>query len=234
MNEELFLFSKNVFDFVLAAILLCLALPFILIFSTIIFIQTKEFPFFIQERGLTLESCRFKIYKLKTMKSQIVNVSASCTDIFFKNELTEFVTPFGRFLRKTGLDELPQLLNVLKGEMSFVGNRPLSLLDLEIMKNYFPKEYAVRGEKNLKPGITGYWQIFQNRYEGIENLIKQETFYNENYSIKLDIKILLLTLLIVFKGTHCDAILNSTKYKILTHTRLKTLKNGGYNIECTS
>jgi lipopolysaccharide/colanic/teichoic acid biosynthesis glycosyltransferase len=168
------------------------------------------------------------------MKSQKINVESSHKNIFFKNELTELVTPFGRFLRRTGLDELPQLLNILKGEMSFVGPRPLSLTDLDIMKIYFPEEYTVRGNNKFKPGITGYWQVFQNRDKGVKDLIEKENFYNYNYSFLLDLKILLYTIPIVFNGTHCDAILPSAKSDKFNESTLKNFTCEKYKVECTA
>ena len=234
MRNKAFILFKSIFDLIFAVTILCLSLPVILMLSLIIFIQTGEFPFFIQERGLTLDSHRFKMYKIKTMKSQKSNINSSRKNIFYKNELKEFVTPLGRFLRKTGLDELPQLLNIIIGEMSFVGPRPLSITDLQIMKDSFPKEYAARGMNKFKPGITGYWQVFQDRDKGVENLIKLENFYSENYSFKLDTKILFLTFQIVFKGTHFDAILPSAKSDKFRRNSLKNFERGKYNIECAT
>ena len=234
MKSKVFILLKFKFDFTLSLILLFLTFPLILILSVIVFIQTKEFPFFLQERGLTLDSHRFKMYKLKTMKSKKTNVESSHKNIFFKNELTELVTPFGKFLRRTGLDELPQLLNILKGEMSFVGPRPLSLTDLDIMKSSFPEEYTARGNNKFKPGITGYWQVFQNRDEGVKDLIEKETFYNHNYSFLLDLKILLYTIPIVFNGTHRDAILPSAKSDKFNESTLKDFSCEKYKIECAA
>jgi len=234
MQGRVFTLLKSIFDFSISLILLILAFPLILILSLIILLQIREFPFFIQERGITLNSYRFKMYKLKTMKSQKVNVDSSRENIFFKNELTQLVTPFGRILRRTGLDELPQLLNILKGEMSFVGPRPLSLTDLDIMKYSYPKEYTFRGQNKFKPGITGYWQVFQNRNEGVKDLIEKENFYNQNYSFALDIKILLKTIPIVFNGTHCDAILPARKSDEFNKSVLENMKEREFNIECVS
>ena len=234
MQGRVFTLLKSIFDFSISFILLIIAFPIILFLSLIIFIQIREFPFFIQERGITLDSYRFIMYKLKTMKSQKVNVDSSHENIFFKKELKKLVTPFGRFLRRTGLDELPQLINILKGEMSFVGPRPLSLTDLDIMKYSFPKEYSLRGQNKFKPGITGFWQVFQNRNEGVKDLNEKESFYNRNYSVALDIKILLKTIPIVFNGTHCDAILPDRKSDKFDTSVLKNVKRREYNIECVS
>ncbi len=87
--------------------------------------------------------------------------------IFFKPELGKNVSKLGLFLRRTGLDEIPQLINVIKGDMSFIGPRPLSFDDLAVIKKNYPGLYKLRAQLNIKPGITGYWQVFGNRELGV-------------------------------------------------------------------
>jgi lipopolysaccharide/colanic/teichoic acid biosynthesis glycosyltransferase len=129
-------------------------------------------------------------------------------------------------LRKTGLDELPQIFNVLKGEMSLVGPRPLMISDLEVLKNKYPNYYHVRNLISVKPGITGMWQVFGNRNEGIENLIDLDLFYDEQTSLSVDLRILLNTVLLVFRGKHSDAIFPSVydnkEWKTLSDTHSLT------------
>ena len=108
-------------------------------------------------------------------------------------------------LRKTGLDELPQLINVLKGDMSFVGPRPFSLSDLEIIKNEYPEIYNERVSFNTKPGITGLWQIEGNREEGIRNLIFLEKEYESKKSFLYDLSLVVKTIPVVFLANHSDA-----------------------------
>ncbi len=210
---------KRLFDIIPGLILLLLTSPFIIFSAVLIFIETKRNPFYIQLRGLTLEDRLFKVYKLRTL----YDTSHPEKDkqlVLEKHELEDSVTRYGRFLRKTGLDELPQLLNIIKGEMSFVGPRPLSITDLKIIKEEYPEIYNIRKslceekEKNGKsnrhthlPGLTGYWQVFGDRSKGVENLIELECFYRENASFILDTKIFLKTIPIVLFAMHSDAIL---------------------------
>jgi len=92
------------------------------------------------------------------------------------------------------------------------GPRPLSMSDLEMLKNNYPQHYRVRNLISVKPGITGMWQVFGNRNEGIENLIDLDIYYNEQTSLLVDLRILLRTILLVFRGKHSDAIFPSVSY----------------------
>ncbi len=188
-----------------AFIAIVVLFPLMFIIGLIVFIETKSFPIYKQKRGLSLTRYTFTIYKFKT----IINSGAikdSGNNIFFKEALIEYVTHFGKILRKTGLDELPQLINVLKGEMNFIGPRPLSFFDLEILLNYNPNTYLIRHNINIKPGITGHWQVFGNRREGLTNLLAHELYYKNNKSFRLNLKIVLSTFRIVLLGSHSDAI----------------------------
>ena len=138
----------------------------------------------------------------------------------FKPDLSEYVPAFCRWLRKTGLDELPQIFNVLKGEMSLIGPRPLTLNDLEALKDKYPQYYHVRNLITIKPGITGMWQVFGNRNKGIENLIAFDLYYYERTCLTIDLRILFRTILIVLTGRHSDAI-----FPRISSKELKTLKN---------
>lgn len=202
---------KRIFDFILALIILPLALLIILISAIILLFELKEFPFFTQVRGLTLEKGLFKIYKLKTIKRS-ANSSKNrnkSKNVLLKQELDEFISPFARKLRKTGLDELPQIINILKGEMSFVGPRPLMLGDLEAIKENFPYLYSIRNSLSSKPGLTGLWQIFCDRDEGVRNLVALDKIYDEVNNLIFDIKILLFTIPLVLTGSNTDSIVNN-------------------------
>ena len=204
LNKSFYNFLKRLFDIFIAIILLVVFSPAILIFAAIIYLQSKEFPFFLQDRCLTLEKHHFKIYKLKTLyDNSIFNVNS---EIFIQNDLQRYLIPIGGFLRRSGLDEVPQLLNVLMGQMSLIGPRPFTIHDLTIIKELQPKLYDLRNTINEKPGISGYWQIFGNRKEGVADLIKNDLFYSKNASVMLDAELFFRTIPLVLFAMHTDSI----------------------------
>lgn len=241
-------FLKRIIDFILAIILLPLALVIIVVAAIILAFEIREFPFFVQVRGLTLEKGLFKIYKLKTIKNSAYQKRESdkSKNILLKQELNEFVPHFARILRKTGLDELPQIINIIKGDMSFVGPRPLMISDIEAIKKEYPELYSIRANLSSKPGLTGLWQIFCDRHEGVRNLIALDKIYDEVHNIIFDLKILLFTIPIVLTGNNADSIIqnkasviinlfnlsNTTRFKLYKKLQvLKGKKNSSYVVE---
>lgn len=222
---------KRIFDILLSLTLLLLSLPILIIFSIIIFIELKSFPIYIQERGLTLEEHRFKIYKLKTIKHRDDNISHSTEeDIFLKPGLKDKVTSFSRWLRKTGLDELPQLFNVIIGDMCLIGPRPLMIEDLETMKKLSPELYERRGKLKSMPGISGLWQLFGNRSEGLIGMIALESIYEKVASPFLDLKLLAYTSTVILQAKNSDSIFHVEK---ATATRVKTILDSSSNLKVT-
>ncbi len=197
---------KYQLDRPLAVLFLVFCAPFMLVFAVAAALELKAFPFIIQERGLTFENGRLKIYKFRTMKKHSTNNIRNPQNVFEKHYLEGFVPPFCRWLRQTGLDELPQLMNVIKGEMSLVGPRPFTLADLEIIENGDSKSYTILGKLRSKPGITGYWQVHGSRRQGVANMVWLQEYYDRNVSLRLDIKILFSTLPLVILGQHTDTI----------------------------
>ena len=116
-------------------------------------------------------------------------------EIFRNEEYANCVPAFCKWLRKSGLDEILQIFNVLKGEMSLVGPRPLLLREFNLMKKENPDLYKRREKINSLPGITGYWQIYGERERGAKNLVELDEFYDRNKSLLLDLKIILKTFL---------------------------------------
>ena len=203
--------QKKSLDFVISLLLLTLSLPIIMIFMLIIFITTRQSPIIIQERKTSLSDKKIKIFKLRTVKITD-SLQKSCNtpnSIMFREDLKNFVSPFCGWLRKSGLDELVQLVNVLKGEMSLVGPRPLTITDLKIMKNFEPEIHREREKIKSKPGITGYWQIFGDRNKGLQNLIMLDKYYEMNKSFVLDLKLLFFTIVLVMTAKHSDSIVDS-------------------------
>ena len=158
---------KRLFEILSASFLLIIFFVPSIIVCIVIYVRTNQFPIFVQLRGLTLKNGPFKIYKFRTIKNSVkpVNSYEYNYDLNFQVNEGELY-PFGSFLRKTGLDEIPQLINIIKGEMTFVGPRPLDTKDLLYISRYYKNEYEERKKIKIKPGITGLWQI--NKY-GVSN-----------------------------------------------------------------
>ena len=138
------------------------------------------------------------------------------------------VSPFSKWLRKTGLDELPQLVNVIIGDMSLVGPRPLMIEDLETMKKVSPEIYSRRNESKSKPGITGLWQLFGNRAEGLLGMIALESLYEKVGSISLDIKLIAYTSTVVIQAKNSDSIFYKER---ATVTRVQTILDSSSNLK---
>jgi lipopolysaccharide/colanic/teichoic acid biosynthesis glycosyltransferase len=182
---------KRFTDLLFATILILLLSPIFLLLSIFILIDSKGGVFFLQDR-IGLNRKKFRIIKFRTM---VKNAESTGTGIF-TNKNDDRITNFGNFLRKYSLDELPQIFNVFKGEMSIVGPRPPVLFHPYKIDQY-PEEYVKRF--NFKPGITGLAQI-----SGRTNITWEERFvldliYINNYSILLDVKILFTTVKNIFK-----------------------------------
>jgi lipopolysaccharide/colanic/teichoic acid biosynthesis glycosyltransferase len=178
---------KRVADFIVALIVFTALLPLFLFISLLLFITNKGQVFFIQERPGYKEKI-FKIIKFKTMRDAYDAQGKLLPD-------EERLTAVGRFVRKTSLDEIPQLLNVIKGDMSFVGPRPL-------LVQYLPLYNAwQRRRHDVKPGITGWAQVNGRNDISWEEKFKLDLYYVENQSFLLDLKILFLTVIKVLKGS---------------------------------
>ena len=201
-------FLKKIYDPVLSLVLLAIFMPFLIVASVIVYLETKQFPFIKQVRGVSLSKNVISIYKLRTIRSTNIFLTREnlTTDILLKENFREFVPGFCSWLRKSGLDELPQLINVIKGEMSLVGPRPFIFKDLEIIKNEYPGLYKLRESLSVKPGITGLFQVKGEREKGIEEIINYDKLYNDRCSFKLDVLLLIVTVSIVLFASHKDSI----------------------------
>jgi undecaprenyl phosphate N,N'-diacetylbacillosamine 1-phosphate transferase len=182
---------KTVCDGITAFSLMVLLLPFFLFVTFILLIQNNGSPFFSQTRP-GKHGKLFTIYKLKTMR----NTRDDSGDLLPDNLR---MTPLGKIIRKLSLDELPQLWNILKGEMSFVGPRPL-------LPEYLPlysKEQERRHE--VKPGITGWAQVNGRNAISWKQKFEYDLWYIQHQSFILDIKILGMTLTKVFMTKDVNA-----------------------------
>ena len=182
---------KTVCDGITAFSLMVLLLPFFLFVTFILLIQNNGSPFFSQTRP-GKHGKLFTIYKLKTMR----DTRDDSGDLLPDNLR---MTPLGKIIRKLSLDELPQLWNILKGEMSFVGPRPL-------LPEYLPlysKEQERRHE--VKPGITGWAQVNGRNAISWKQKFEYDLWYIQHQSFILDIKILGMTLTKVFMTKDVNA-----------------------------
>ena len=184
-------FIKPGFDFCFAFLILCITLPLLFILGFLLFLQNSGTPFFSQVRP-GLKEKLFTIYKLKTMRDIRDDQGVLLPD-------NQRVTPLGRIIRKLSLDELPQFWNVLKGDMSFVGPRPL-------LPEYLPLYNKDQKKRhNLKPGITGWAQVKGRNTISWQQKFKYDLWYIENQSFILDLKILLFTVGKIFKTQEVNA-----------------------------
>ncbi|QHJ70557.1 sugar transferase [Planococcus halotolerans] len=192
---------KRFFDFVVSLIALTLLSPVIFISALLIWIKIGSPVIFKQKRpGLKGDS--FYVYKLRTMKDERDEKGELLSDDIR-------LTSFGKLVRKLSLDELPQLINVLKGDMSFVGPRPLLMEYMSLYNERQLKRHEVR------PGITGWAQVNGRNAISWEKKFEYDVWYVENRSFFLDIKILFMTVLKVFKseGISQDGQATMTKFE---------------------
>lgn len=208
-------FFKKLIDFLLSAFLLLILLPLIVVIFLIVWFETRRFPIFKQLRGLTHNNRLFYVYKFRTLLDKDFSSMKDFSNSGLKREhLRQQLTLSGRLLRKTGLDELPQLINVLRGEMSLIGPRPLIKEDLYLIQKEYPEFYNQRDKLKLKPGITGLWQINRDSSFSIESLAYWDSIYKENLTFLNDLRILLITLYIILLSKHKDAILPEEKIRL--------------------
>jgi len=202
---------KRVSDVLLSLVLLLVLSPFFLISLIIIYFETGRNPIFTQFRAMNSHKPTFRIYKFRTLRDFRKNHLID-EEVLSKNHLSQHVTKYGSWLRRSGLDELPQLFNVLIGDMSLVGPRPFSLEDMELLRTKHNTVLIGRDRLKSKPGMTGYWQVFGDRDRGYDDLLEHDTYYELNKSIVLDVFILLITFPIVLFAQHKDAILLKKKF----------------------
>lgn len=173
------------FDFVVSLFLLVIMLPALLVTPFLVYFSLGRPVLFVQVRP-GLNGKAFKMYKFRTMHEMKDGGLLGVGDM-------ERMTRVGRFLRSTSLDELPQLWNVLKGDMSLVGPRPL-------LMDYLPlyNERQIR-RHDVKPGITGWAQVNGRNHLSWQEKFEMDVWYVENRTFWLDMKILYLTIIKVFK-----------------------------------
>ena len=184
---------KRVFDLLVAASVLVVGLPFWLAIAAAIKLDSRG-PVLFRDRRVGVGEREFPMLKFRTMVANAAELQSEleaaneAEGALFKIRDDPRVTRVGRFLRRFSLDEIPQIWNVLRGEMSLVGPRPLPLRDYQLLEDWHRRRYAVL------PGMTGLWQISGRSGLTFDDLVRLDFTYLENWSIWLDISILVKTI----------------------------------------
>ena len=174
-------FLKRLIDILVSLILLVLLSPIILVITFVLFFMNKGEPFFYQDRPGFMER-KIRIIKFKSM-----NNNKNTDGILLPDN--ERITVMGKFIRSTSLDELPQLINVLKGDMSLIGPRPLLFKYLRLYSENQKRRHSV------KPGVTGLAQVNGRNAISWTKKFEYDIYYVDNLSFKLDLQILIKTIL---------------------------------------
>ncbi len=197
LSLRLRLAVKRSLDVVLALVGLLLTGPALLLIGMAVRLASPGSAFFRQSR-VGAGGRRFEILKFRTMvenAEEVLNANPELRRLFLANsfkipvELDPRVTPIGRFLRRTSLDELPQLWNVLRGDMSLVGPRPIEASQVQALYGHRQALYL-----GMRPGLTGHWQVSGRSTVGDEDRAELDVHYLRNWSLRLDLWIMLKTL----------------------------------------
>ena len=200
-------FLKRVFDFTAASIGLIIISPVAIIIYVVLWFANNKKPLFLQPRPGKNEEI-FTIYKFKTMNDKTDENGDLLPDHLR-------VTKFGTFLRKSSLDEIPQLLNIVKGDMSLVGPRPLRVRYLP----YYTKKEQIR--HSIRPGVTGLAQVSGRNALSWDDKLKKDVLYVENLSFWLDIKIIFKTVLKVIQSQNIELAPASEDLDVIREKRIE-------------
>ena len=188
-SQKIYVFLKRLLDIILSLTALIFLSPIFVILALMVKLTSEGSVIFSQKR-IGRYGREIKIYKFRTMMSKAPKSKA--TKDF--NDANEYITKFGKFLRVTSLDEMPQLLNVIKGDMSIIGPRPLILDEV-----FIHKLREKNGVYMIRPGITGLAQVNGRDFLEAEDKVRFDTEYLKNMSLKLDIIIFIKSIIVVFK-----------------------------------
>jgi len=180
---------KRFSDILFGLILFSILSPLLLLIILVIKVNFKDPALFSQKR-IGRNNKEFVLYKFRTMRTEAPNVATHLL-----KDPQSYITSFGTFLRKSSLDELPQLLNIIKGDMTFIGPRPALYNQHDLIK------LRTRcGVHSLRPGVSGWAQVNGRDCLGISEKVDYDFYYLEHHNLIFDIKILFFTFLTVFKA----------------------------------
>lgn len=185
----MYILVKRIIDFILSLIGLIILLPFFILFAIIIKIESRG-PIFFKQKRVGKNKKYFMIYKFRTMRT---DTPSDMPTHMLKNA-DSYITKFGKIMRKTSIDELPQIINILKGEMSIIGPRP-ALWNQDDLIN----ERDKYGANDILPGLTGWAQVNGRDELEIPVKAKFDGEYVKNMSLLFDIKVFFKTVIKVFK-----------------------------------
>ncbi|MGN9160339.1 sugar transferase [Clostridium sulfidigenes] len=185
----MYLIVKRLFDFILALIGLILLSPLFLIIIISIKLDSKG-PVFFKQKRVGVNKTHFNILKFRTMR---IDTPKDMPTHLLKNP-EQYITKVGKFLRKTSLDELPQILNIIAGSMAIVGPRPALWNQYDLIA-----ERDKYGANNIRPGLTGWAQINGRDTVSIEDKARYDGDYVENLGVKMDVKCFIGTIVTVIK-----------------------------------
>ncbi len=194
MNKKIQIKIKRIFDIIISIVTLMVLFPFLVIIAILIKITSPGPIFFIQER-IGKDGKPFNLIKFRTM----VKDAEKLTKGMHIDGRNPYITKVGRFLRKWSIDEIPELINVLKGEMSIVGPRPTLRYQVEKYDNFQRQRLLV------KPGLTGWAQINGRNAIPWSKRIELDVWYVDHWSLWLDLIIILKTIRVLFRGDEAPA-----------------------------
>lgn len=197
-NNNSYLFIKRVLDILGAIIGIVMLLPLIIVVSVIIKLEDSNGPIIFKQKRMGENGKEFYMYKFRSMVSNAEELKASlmmqneASGPIFKIKADPRITKIGKFIRKTSIDELPQLFNVLKGEMSLVGPRPPLPDEVNQYSNYEMQRLKV------VPGLTCYWQVSGRSNIGFSEWVELDLKYIQERNLFIDLKLICLTVLVLF------------------------------------
>lgn len=199
MSLKIYSLFKRIFDVVSSTLLLIILSPLFLILIVLVKLDSKG-PVFFGHKRIGYKGETISVYKFRSMVQNAEEVLRNFTpeqkaefEKNFKLDDDPRVTKIGAFLRKTSLDELPQLINIIKGDMSVVGPRPIVQKEVVKYGKYADKLFSV------KPGLTGFWQANGRSDTTYDERVQMDMYYIDNRSTLLDIKILFKTVIAVIR-----------------------------------